>query len=153
MYVPGYLQGSENGWVVTIGWTTHLRRKSVLFSKGHFFVCHFIRHDKLSISTPVLHHSHYYYLIVPSKDLDFQRHMSWSFNGQWIEVRGGCSCWWYWWNYWLSLFKLSFHKSTWTFALLIYWIFNYLCNRCISQLKLWVLILIILRCTRYNIVW
>ena len=114
MYVRGYLQGSENGWIVTIGWTAHLRRKSVLFSKGHFFVCHFIHHDKLSISTPVLHHSHYYYLIVPSKDLDFQRHMSWSFYGQWIEVRGGCSCWWYWWNYWLSLFKLSFHKSTWT---------------------------------------
>ena len=69
-------------------WMTHLIRKSVWFSKGHFFVCHFIRHDKLSISTPVLHHSHYYYLIVPSKDLDFQRHMSWSFYGQWIEVRG-----------------------------------------------------------------
>jgi hypothetical protein len=33
----------------------------------------------LSISTPVLHHSHYYYLIVPSKNLDFQRHVSWSF--------------------------------------------------------------------------
>jgi hypothetical protein len=36
------------------------------------------------------------------------------FYGQWIEVRGGCSFCWYWWNYWLSLFKLSFHKSTWT---------------------------------------
>ena len=94
-----------------VSWIAHGRRKSVLFSKGRFFVCHFIHHDML---TPVIHHSHYYYLIVPSKDLDFQRHMSWSFYGQWIEVRGGCSFCWYWWNYWLSLFKLSFHKSTWT---------------------------------------
>jgi hypothetical protein len=33
---------------------------------------------------------------------------------QWIELRGGCPFCCYWWNYWLSLFKLSFHKSTWT---------------------------------------
>jgi hypothetical protein len=29
-------------------------------------------------------------------------------------LRGGCPFCCYWWNYWLSLFKLSFHKSTWT---------------------------------------
>ena len=32
------------------------------------------------------------------------------FYGQWIEVRGGCSFCWYWWNYWLSLFRLYFHN-------------------------------------------
>ena len=36
------------------------------------------------------------------------------FYDQWIELRGGCPFCCYWWNYWLSLFKLSFHKSTWT---------------------------------------
>jgi hypothetical protein len=32
------------------------------------------------------------------------------------------------------------------------WIYNYLCNQCLSSLKLWVQIPLIARCTRYNIV-
>jgi hypothetical protein len=28
---------------------------------------------------------------------------------QWVKVRGDCSLCWYWWNWWPSLFKLSFH--------------------------------------------
>ena len=33
------------------------------------------------------------------------------------------------------------------------WIYNYLCNQCLSPLKLWVRIPFIARCTRYNIMW
>ena len=33
-------------------------------------------------------------------DLDFQRHASWSFYIEWVEVRGDCSFCWYWWNCW-----------------------------------------------------
>jgi hypothetical protein len=33
------------------------------------------------------------------------------------------------------------------------WIFNYLPNQCLSPLKLWVRILFVVRCTRYNIIW
>jgi len=33
------------------------------------------------------------------------------------------------------------------------WIYNYLCNRCLSPLKLWVWIPLMARCTRYNIMW
>ena len=84
---------------------------------------------------------------------------------------------WYWWNCWSSLFKLSFHnyKSNWEWAvniiiksfsflftiifLLIYlmwaswpwsygsWIYNYLCNQCLSPLMLWVWISIRAKCT------
>jgi len=31
------------------------------------------------------------------------------------------------------------------------WIYNYLCNQCLSPLKLWVRTLFMARCTRYNI--
>ena len=31
------------------------------------------------------------------------------------------------------------------------WIYNYLCNRCLSTLKLWIRMPLISRCTRYNI--
>ena len=34
-----------------------------------------------------------------------------------------------------------------------YWIYNYLCNQCLSPLKLWVRIPFMARCTRYNIMW
>ena len=30
---------------------------------------------------------------------------------QWFDVRGNCSFYWYWWNCWPSLFKLSFHNN------------------------------------------
>jgi len=35
------------------------------------------------------------------------------------------------------------------------WIYNYryLCNQCLSSLKLWVWILLMARCTQYNIMW
>jgi len=33
------------------------------------------------------------------------------------------------------------------------WIYNYLCNRYLSPLKLWVLIPLMGRCTRYIIMW
>jgi hypothetical protein len=33
------------------------------------------------------------------------------------------------------------------------WIYNYLCNQCLSPLKLWVLTLFMARCTWYNIMW
>ena len=33
------------------------------------------------------------------------------------------------------------------------WIYNYLCNQCLSPLKLWVWTLFMARCTRYNIMW
>jgi hypothetical protein len=33
------------------------------------------------------------------------------------------------------------------------WIYNYLCNPCLSPLMLWVRIPLMARCTRYNIMW
>jgi hypothetical protein len=33
------------------------------------------------------------------------------------------------------------------------WIYNYLCNQCLSTLTLWVRIPFMARCTRYNIMW
>ena len=33
------------------------------------------------------------------------------------------------------------------------WLNNYLCNQCLSLLKLWVWIPLMMRCTRYNIMW
>jgi len=33
------------------------------------------------------------------------------------------------------------------------WIYNYLCNQYQTPLKLWVRILLMARCTRYNIMW
>ena len=33
------------------------------------------------------------------------------------------------------------------------WIYSYLCNQCLSPLKLWVRIPLMARCTQYNIMW
>jgi len=33
------------------------------------------------------------------------------------------------------------------------WIYNYLCNQCLSSLNLWVRTLFIVRCTWYNSMW
>jgi len=33
------------------------------------------------------------------------------------------------------------------------WIYNYLCNQCLSSLKLWARISLMARCTRYNNMW
>ena len=38
----------------------------------------------------------------------------------------------------------------WSYGSLIY---NYLCNQCLSPLKLWVWIPLMQRCTRYNVMW
>jgi hypothetical protein len=55
------------------------------------------------------------FMPVSSQDLDFQHHMSWSFlcSVSSAKMRNDCSlCWYYWWNSWPSLFKLSF-KNIW----------------------------------------
>ena len=80
---------------------------------------------------------------------------------------------WYWWNVCQSLFKLSFHKAIFIYTSALNfrhtifnhisrfkwfkgpswpwsygsWIYNYLCNRCLSPLMLWVRISIRRRCT------
>ena len=41
-------------------------------------------------------------------------------------------------------------SSSWSYG---NWIYNYLCNQCLSPLKLWVRILLMARCTRYNLIW
>jgi len=33
------------------------------------------------------------------------------------------------------------------------WIYNYICNHCLSPLQLWVRTQFMARCTRYNIMW
>jgi len=33
------------------------------------------------------------------------------------------------------------------------WIYNYMCNQCLSPLKLWVWTPFMVGCTRYNIMW
>jgi hypothetical protein len=33
------------------------------------------------------------------------------------------------------------------------WIYNYLCNLCLSPLTLWIWVSLMARCTRYNIIW
>jgi len=33
------------------------------------------------------------------------------------------------------------------------WIYSYLCHQCLLPLTLWVQILLMARCTRYNIMW
>ena len=33
------------------------------------------------------------------------------------------------------------------------WIYNYLCNKCLSSLKVWIRFPLMARCTRYNIMW
>jgi len=33
------------------------------------------------------------------------------------------------------------------------WIYNYLCSQCLSTIKLWVRIPLMVRCTRYIIMW
>jgi hypothetical protein len=54
-----------------------------------------------------------------------------------IQVWLYMSCWW--WPLWLWLYGS--------------WINNYLCNQCLSSLKLWVQIPLMARCTWYNIMW
>jgi len=44
----------------------------------------------------------------------------------------------------------SHHAWYWSYGS---WIYKYLCNHCLSLLKLWVRIPFMARCTRYNIMW
>jgi hypothetical protein len=52
----------------------------------------------------------------------------------------------------LSIFTIWFKESSlsWSYGS---WIYNYLCNQCLSPLKLWVWTLFMARCTHYNIMW
>ena len=51
-----------------------------------------------------------YFVHIPSQNLDFQRHRLCSVCVQCFGARGNCSLFGFWWNSWLSLFKLSFHS-------------------------------------------
>ena len=44
----------------------------------------------------------------------------------------------------------GFGGPPWSYGI---WIYNYLCNQCLSLLTLWVWILLVVRCTWYNIMW
>ena len=96
------------------------------------------------------------HIFVPvlTQDLDFQCHMLLSCFVQCVEVRDECSFCLYWWNHLRSLFKLSFHNvlkgSSWLWSYSS-WIYNYLCNQCLSLLN-WVWIPLMEWCTRYNTV-
>ena len=78
-----------------------------------------------------------------------------SFFVQCVKVRDECSFCLYWWNHLRSLFKLSFHNvlkgSSWLWSYSS-WIYNYLCNQCLSLLN-WVWIPLMEWCTRYNTMW
>ena len=50
---------------------------------------------------------------------------------------------------WLCI-KMKMGPWPWSFGS---WIYNYLCNQCLSPLELWVRTPFIVRCTRYNIMW
>jgi len=52
----------------------------------------------------------------------------------------------------LGLTSSNFLGSFWPW-LYGSWIYNYLCNQCLSPLKLWVWIPFMVRCTLYNIMW
>jgi len=57
-----------------------------------------------------------------------------------------CSLWFYY-----SLIKPAEGPSwSWSYDS---WIYNYLCNQCLSPIKLWVWTPFMVRCTQYNIMW
>ena len=81
-----------------------------------------IKGRRLGFHYPMYH----IHICVPvlCQDLDFQRHMSWSFcfvfnelsrggGCQLIEVWCSCSLCWYWWNSWPSLLRLFFITGRW----------------------------------------
>ena len=56
---------------------------------------------------------------------------------------------------WLLSWNIISHKNLelswwWSYCS---WISNYLCNQCLSPLKLWILNPVQARCTQYNIMW
>ena len=54
------------------------------------------------------------------------------------------------WMTYLKFNKHWGHRASWSYGSCIY---NYLCNRCLPPIALWVRILLMARCTRYNIIW
>jgi hypothetical protein len=56
-----------------------------------------------------------------------------------------------------SIYHLSclFHllRPSWSWSRMVVEFYNYLCNRCLPPLKLWVRTPFMVRCTRYNIMW
>ena len=52
----------------------------------------------------------------------------------------------------LSLYQYRYEGPSWSWSYGS-WIHNYLCNQCLSPLKLWVRTPFMARCTRYNILW
>ena len=56
-------------------------------------------------------------------------------------------------NYWNFVFSVQFFIGCRRGRDYGSWIYNYLCNQCLSPQKLWVRTPFMARCTRYNIVW
>ena len=54
---------------------------------------------------------------------------------QWFEVGGYCMFCCYWWNCWPSTVITEGPSWSWSYWS---WIYNYLCNQCLSSLTLWV---------------
>jgi len=50
----------------------------------------------------------------------------------------------------LAVLFISYPQRSWLYGS---WIYNYLCNQCLSPLMLWVQTPFMARCTRYNIMW
>jgi len=50
----------------------------------------------------------------------------------------------------LSMLRFRWPTWSWSYGS---WIYNYLCYQCLSPLTLWVWILLMERCTWYNIMW
>jgi len=46
--------------------------------------------------------------------------------------------------------EINYLSWSWSYG---NWIYNYLCNQCLSLWKLWVRTPFMVRCTRYNIMW
>jgi len=56
-------------------------------------------------------------------------------------------------GYWRQFPGLNTHRgSSWLWSY-DSWIYNYLCNQCLSPLMLWIRTLLMARFTRYNIMW
>ena len=89
------------------------------FSFGHCVVCLFLYFrwrsnyqdcDVCMVPSISLTATHIY-VHIPNKELNFHSRMPWSFRFQWLEVRGSCCSFnWYWLNCWPSLLKPSFQK-------------------------------------------
>ena len=50
----------------------------------------------------------------------------------------------------IYLYLYCYIYTSWSYCS---WIYNYLCNQCLTQLKLWVRTLFMARCIWYNIMW